>query len=167
MYIQTIVDSYDLIAGYMYVYIYIYLLIYIYIPSICKSTHIPKFPMVPPKQCSRSHELAVIATILGFYALGYGAVTSAMPALTRPAFGHPLQSPTGKPFRIQNGNSACIVGKSWQITYKDYKIWAMFNTLNDRKSSCVNRRPFTEKNCQCVDDHFWEVPLMPEKCGTC
>eukprot|EP00435_Cladocopium_sp_Y103_P013672 s1533_g3.t1 len=31
----------------------------------------------------KSHEMAVIATILGFYALGYGAVTSAMPALTR------------------------------------------------------------------------------------
>lgn len=31
----------------------------------------------------KSHEMAVITTILGFYALGYGAVTSAMPALTR------------------------------------------------------------------------------------
>lgn len=31
----------------------------------------------------KSHEMAIITTILGFYALGYGAVTSAMPALTR------------------------------------------------------------------------------------
>ena len=124
------------------IYLFVFwCILFIHIPSSYKSTYLPKFPMVPKKLKVidfRSHEMAVITTILGFYALGYGAVTSAMPALTRPGFDHPIPVTwwTSSNWYWKSN----IYSRLWEVNYKDYNMDHFQYIQWAKKSSSVNLR---------------------------